>query len=56
MWVDIIAGTVLALVLGGAVAYIVIAKKKGKKCIGCPDDCSKCPHSCAERQSGTEKE
>ena len=38
MWVDIIAGTVLALVLGGAVAYIVIAKKKGKKCIGCPED------------------
>mgnify|MGYP003296096311 CR=1 FL=1 len=70
MWVDIIAGTVLALVLGGAVAYIVIAKKKGKKCIGCPDSCScsanqkekcsgqchSCPHSCAGCQSGTEKE
>ncbi|MBO7216861.1 MAG: FeoB-associated Cys-rich membrane protein [Clostridia bacterium] len=56
MWVDIIAGTVLALVLGGAVAYIVIAKKKGKKCIGCPESCDKCPHSCAGCQSGTEKD
>lgn len=51
MWVDIIAGTVLALVLGGAVAYIVIAKKKGKKCIGCPESCDKCPHSCATKPS-----
>ena len=53
MWVDIIAGTVLALVLGGAVAYIVIAKKKGKKCIGCPEDCGKCPHSRTGCPSGS---
>ena len=26
----------LALLVGGAVAYIVKAKKAGKKCIGCP--------------------
>ena len=34
---DIIAALVLAVILGGAVAYIVRAKKKGVKCIGCPD-------------------
>ncbi len=27
---------VLAAVLGGAIVYIVRAKKKGVKCIGCP--------------------
>ena len=33
---DIIAAIVLAAILGGAIAYIVWAKKKGAKCIGCP--------------------
>jgi len=27
---------VLAVILGGAIAYIVKAKKNGVKCIGCP--------------------
>ena len=34
--VDWITVAVIALILGGAVAYIVREKKKGKKCIGCP--------------------
>ena len=34
---DIIAIVVIALIIGGAVAYIIKAKKNGKKCIGCPD-------------------
>lgn len=38
--VDIIVIAVIALVIGGAVAYIIKAKKSGKKCIGCPDSCS----------------
>ena len=40
---DIIVITVLALVIGGAVAYIVKSKKKGG-CIGCPNggNCSAC--------------
>lgn len=40
---EIIAIIVIALVVGGAVAYIVKAKKGGKKCIGCPysGECSK---------------
>ena len=41
---------VLAAILGGAVAYIVRAKKNGVKCIGCPaggtcgakKECSSC--------------
>ncbi|MBO5165394.1 MAG: FeoB-associated Cys-rich membrane protein [Lachnospiraceae bacterium] len=34
--IDIILVLVLLLILGAAVAYIVRAKKKGAKCIGCP--------------------
>lgn len=37
---DIIVAAVIVLIIGGAVAYIVKAKKSGKKCIGCPDCCS----------------
>ena len=33
---DWIALAVLALAVGGAILYIVKAKKSGKKCIGCP--------------------
>ncbi len=42
--VDIIAIAVIALIIGGAVAYIIRAKKSGKGCIGCPysGSCSKC--------------
>lgn len=34
---------IILLILGLAVFYIIKEKKKGKKCIGCPDGCSKCP-------------
>ena len=36
-FVDVIAIVVIVLIIGGAVAYIIKAKKSGKKCIGCPD-------------------
>ncbi len=38
---DWIVLAVILLAVGGAVAYIVNAKKKGQKCIGCPD-CAVC--------------
>ena len=34
---------VVALIVGLASLYIYRAKKSGKKCIGCPEGCSKCP-------------
>ncbi len=43
---DFIIGTILALIIGGAVFYIYKAKKSGKKCIGCPDGCSCDSKSC----------
>lgn len=33
---DIIVAIILTAILGGAIVYIVRAKKKGAKCIGCP--------------------
>ena len=33
---DLIIAVVLLMIIGGAVAYIVKAKKNGAKCIGCP--------------------
>ena len=45
----IVIGIVLALV-GTAVAYIVRQKKKGVKCIGCPDACS-CSGNCGGHAS-----
>ena len=33
---DIIIIGILLIVVGGAIFYIVQAKKKGAKCIGCP--------------------
>ena len=33
---DLIVLIILAALVGGAVSYIVKAKKNGAKCIGCP--------------------
>ena len=43
---NVILILVLALILGGAIAYIVKAKKMGRKCIGCPDS-GGCSGSCS---------
>ena len=48
---EIIAIIISVLILFCAVAYIIKAKKSGKKCIGCPDSAScssgKCSGSCS---------
>ena len=38
--VDLVIGLILLLILGGAAFYIVRAKKRGQKCIGCPHSSS----------------
>jgi hypothetical protein len=45
---DIVAIAVILLIVGAATAYIIKAKKSGKKCIGCPDS-SSCSgsHACS---------
>lgn len=44
---DLILGLVLLVLIGAAVKYIIKAKKKGIKCIGCPEGAS-----CGRKQSG----
>lgn len=34
--IEIIALIFIVLAVGGASAYIIVAKKRGQKCIGCP--------------------
>ena len=38
----VIVALIIAAILGGAVFYIIRQKKKGNKCIGCPD-AKNCP-------------
>lgn len=40
--IDLIVGGIILLIVGGAVWYVVKAKKTGAKCIGCPAG-SHCP-------------
>ena len=35
--VDFLITIILVTILGAAVAYIIKAKRRGAKCIGCPD-------------------
>jgi prolipoprotein diacylglyceryltransferase len=42
---DFIVIAVLVLVIGGAVIYVLKQRKKGVKCIGCPNSGS-CSGSC----------
>ena len=57
---DIIVLLIIALVVGGASFYIIRAKRRGQRCIGCPDskpcsgNCSAC-HDCPY-QKQNEKE
>lgn len=51
MLTEIIAIAAIVLIVGGAVAYIIKAKKSGRKCIGCPDSAS-CKAGCCSSCSG----
>lgn len=42
--IDLIITLILLLIVGAAVIYIVREKKRGAKCIGCPNSGS-CPNS-----------
>ena len=46
--VDYIVIAAVALILALAAFYVIRAKKKGKKCIGCPVKCSEnCSGNCS---------
>ncbi|MBE7022380.1 MAG: FeoB-associated Cys-rich membrane protein [Ruminococcaceae bacterium] len=39
---------ILALIIGLSAYYVYRAKKRGRKCIGCPDSCS-CSKKCCDQ-------
>lgn len=49
---DFIIIAVLVLIVGLAAAYVIRAKKRGQKCIGCPysKTCSSCGCGCSNQQ------
>ena len=50
---NVIVIAILVAILGAAVCYVYKAKKRGQKCIGCPDggncsgNCSGCAGNCS---------
>lgn len=53
---DIIVIAIVILIVGGAVAYIIRAKKRGVKCIGCTASkrcAGKCSGVCCGEQSSS---
>lgn len=45
-----IAIGILAVIVGLAAFYVIRAKKRGKKCIGCPDGGCSCCCVCEEKK------
>ena len=45
MLTEIIAVAAIVVIVGGAILYIIKAKKSGRKCIGCPYS-SSCKSGC----------
>ena len=55
---NIIAVILIAAAVGGAIAYIVISKKRGSRCIGCPEggNCQSCAAYGCKACAGQQKE
>jgi len=53
---DYVIIAILVAVVGAAVAYIVKAKKSGRKCIGCPDGCCSSGNGCSGCSCGCGKQ
>ncbi len=43
---DLIVLALILAILGGCVAFLIRSKKKGAKCIGCPDGCCGAKNGC----------
>ena len=44
--IDFILILILAIIIGAAIRYIIVSKKKGVKCIGCPSGCNCSKSTC----------
>lgn len=52
MWETLTVIGLVLLIVGGALFYVVRAKRRGVKCIGCPHakECASC--KCCDRRNG----
>lgn len=48
---EFIVISIIILIIGGALFYIIRAKKKGQKCIGCPHSKTCNKKSCFDKDS-----
>lgn len=46
--IDFVVIGIIALIVGGAIAFMIISNKRGKKCIGCSES-----GSCPAHKDGT---
>ena len=53
---DVIAIVAVALVLAGAICYIVRAKRRGQKCVGCPYSKGGCTSCSCQSNTNENKE
>lgn len=59
--IDYVIIAIVLLIIGGSVGYIISAKKRGQKCVGCPysktcsGGCSTCSGDCGEKEENKEK-
>ncbi len=50
--IDFVVGFIIVVIISGSLMYIIRAKRRGVKCIGCPDSaacsgkCNGCNGSC----------
>ena len=56
-FIDVVVIAILGAIVGGAIGYIIKAKKSGQKCIGCPysKTCSGSCGACSSRPSAQDK-
>jgi radical SAM protein with 4Fe4S-binding SPASM domain len=47
--IDLIVIAIIAIIVGAIVFYLVKAKKRGQKCIGCPY-CKQCGGNCPSQK------
>lgn len=40
--INVVIVAILVIIIGSALRYIIRQKKKGVKCIGCPEGCRAC--------------
>ena len=51
---EIIAIVAIVLIVGGAIFYLVRAKRRGQKCVGCPY-AKECGNKCSCQSKNTNK-